>query len=1180
MVTCASCGAQNPAGKRFCGDCGVPLSLVCPGCGSENPPGKKFCGDCGLGLLDPAAAPLGSGPRPLAALSERRLVSVVFVDLVGFTSLSESRDPEEVREILTRYYDNCRRLVALYGGIVEKFIGDAVMAVWGTPIAQEDDAERAVRAGLDLVGAVAALGEELGVPSLQARAGVLTGEAAVNLAAEGEGMVAGDLVNTAARIQAVAEPGTVLVGDSTRRASDLAIAYSSFGEHLLKGKTEPVLLWRAVRVTAAVGGAQRSEALEAPFVGREREMRLVKELFHASADESCAHLVHITGIAGIGKSRLVWEFFKYLDGLAESVWWHRGRCLSYGEGVAYWALAEMVRVRARILEGENPEEAREKLAACLEEYLPDPDERAWVGPRVANLLGLQERVDSDRPDLFAAWRMFFERLADVQPVVLVFEDLQWADQGLLAFIEFLLEWSASQRLYVIACSRPELADSHPNFGRGVRNAAVIGLEPLTDSDMSRLLEGYVPGLPQELKARVLERAEGVPLYAVETVRMLLDRGLLVQTGAVYQPTGAIETLEVPETLHALVAARLDGLPAPERRLVQDACVLGKTFTKQALAALTGVAEAELDPLLSSLVRKEVLSLQLDPRSAERGQYGFLQDLLRQLAYETLSRHDRRARHLAAVTALEATLQGLEEDAPEVIAAHLVAAVAAVPDAPDVVETRARAVAALVQAGERAASLAAPEDALRQFDQAAEFAADDVHLRSELLQRAGVLALQSGDSVAARSRLELAVQLAAPDDPAASARASVALADVDVAELRLDTASNRLRAAVPTLERDGPSRELAATLASLGRMQMLRGELDEASETLERALGLAEVLGLGDVLAGALTSKGNVLVSRSRLVEARVLLQAAVDLSRAVDSPEEWLRSANNLANALEGCESYSESIAVCRELEQRARQRGDTERLVTALLGMVPSLVELGMWAEALQRIDEASSLQASRFAGGEAVSTVPLLCERGESVRAAHILEAQDWQQDTDDPELVAAHAYSSARLLRHQGRHEQARIAAERGFSLQSQVGIDRRIKGCFVEALEASLSLGELAKAGELLSWAAKLHPGQLTPTLRGESARFHARVEAMTGASGTVEANFRAAESEFADHDLAFRTAVVRLELAEWLLGQARPDDADKAITSARETFERLGAAPWLTRAVEAQSQVEVALTGRS
>ena len=302
------------------------------------------------------------------------------MDLVGFTTLSESRDAEEVRELLSSYFDTCRTLITRYGGTVEKFIGDAVMAVWGAPVATEHDAERAVRAALELVAAVAAFGDEVGAPELQARAGVLTAEAAVNLAAQGEGMVAGDMVNTASRIQSSAPPGQVYVGGSTRRATEAAVVYEDAGTFDLKGKSEPIQLFRALRVVAGAQGSLKSVGLEAPFVGRDRELRLVKELFHASADERRAHLVSVSGIAGIGKSRLSWEFYKYFDGLEQVVLYHRGRCLSYGEGVAYWALVEMLKMRARIAEDEEPLSASVKLHEVVEQFILDPEERKWAEP--------------------------------------------------------------------------------------------------------------------------------------------------------------------------------------------------------------------------------------------------------------------------------------------------------------------------------------------------------------------------------------------------------------------------------------------------------------------------------------------------------------------------------------------------------------------------------------------------------------------------------------------------------------------------------------------------------------------------------------------------------------------------------------------------------------------------------
>ena len=684
LIDCPSCGTENRPEAKFCGECGLALARACPNCGRPNDAGTRFCIECGAALADaPTAEPTApvAAPQPATPVAERRLVSVLFADLVGFTAASEGRDAEATRELLSRYFDTCRRLITLYGGTVEKFIGDAVMAVWGTPTATEDDAERAVRAALDLVAAVTALGDEAGASSLRARAAVLTGEAAVTIGAEGEGMVAGDIVNTASRIQGIAEPGQVLVGEATRRATEATIVYEDAGLHELKGKAGLVPAWRALRVVSGARGTLKSQGLEAPFVGRDRELRLIKDLFHDSESGGRAHLISVTGIAGIGKSRLAWEFYKYFDGIAQLTYWHRGRCLSYGEGVTYWALADMVRMRARIFEEEEPASARAKLQEIVVETFADEADRRFVEPRLAHLLGLEEGVGYERDDLFAAWRLFFERLSDTYPVVMSFEDMQWADDSLLDFIEYLLDSSRSSPILVLTLARPELHERRPTWGAGRRNFTSLYLEPLPADAMEELLTGLVPGLPEEVRSQILERAEGIPLYAVETVRMLLDRGLLVQEGAVYRPAAKIDALEVPETLHALIAARLDGLPPEERRVLQDAAVLGKTFTKRALAALSGLSDDALEPLLASLVRKEVLAVQADPRSPEHGQYGFLQDLVRHVAYETLSKRERHARHLAAAAHLEASFSD-EEEIVEVLASHYLDAYRELPDAED------------------------------------------------------------------------------------------------------------------------------------------------------------------------------------------------------------------------------------------------------------------------------------------------------------------------------------------------------------------------------------------------------------------------------------------------------------------------------------------------------------------
>ena len=410
--------------------------------------------------------------------------------------------------------------------------------------------------------------------------------------------------------------------------------------------------------------------------------------------------------------------------------------------MTYWALAEMVRMRAGIAEGEDDETAWSKLDAVLEGAVEDAEERAWIRPRVAQLLSLEGRSDLEQAELFAGWRLFFERLAERDSVVLVFEDMQWADAPLLEFVAYLLEWSRNHAILVVALARPGSAEAKAQWAAGIRNATTLSLEPLSTAAMEALLDGFVPGLPDDLRSQILERSEGVPLYAVETVRMLIDRGLLEQVGDEYRPTGPIDALDVPETLQALIAARLDGLAAEERSVIQDAAVLGKTFGKSALAAVSGSGDGDLDIVLAALVGKEVLSLQADPRSPERGQFSFLQDLLRQVAYETLSRRERRARHLAAAAHLEQQWQAGDEELVEIVAAHVLSALELDPKGGDASQLCKRAEALLVRAGERATSLGASENAQRYIEQALELSESPLR-RAELHERAGELAPTCG-----------------------------------------------------------------------------------------------------------------------------------------------------------------------------------------------------------------------------------------------------------------------------------------------------------------------------------------------------------------------------------------------------------------------------------------------------
>jgi class 3 adenylate cyclase/tetratricopeptide (TPR) repeat protein len=1173
-LICQNCRAENRPEAKFCQECGSPLGAVCPN-GHAVPPGARFCDECGAPVGGPGPNTATSGSAsPVTAVgraspvAERRLVSVLFADLVGFTTLSESRDAEEVRELLTRYFDTCRRIIELYGGSVEKFIGDAVMAVWGAPTAQEDDAERSVRAALDLVQAVSIIGEEVGAPDLRARAGVLTGEAAVTIGAAGQGMVAGDLVNTASRIQSVADPGSVYVGESTRRASEAAIVYEDAGSHELKGKAEPLPLWRAVRVVAGARGALKSEGLEAPFVGRDRELRTVKDLFFACAEDRKAHLLSVIGVAGIGKSRLSWEFYKYFDGLPQITWSHRGRCLAYGEGVTYWALAEMVRMRARIAEGEEQSSALAKLRATVEEHVPDEEERKWVEPRLAHLIGLEDRVAGDREDLFAAWRLFFERLADQNPTLLIFEDMHWADASLLDFIEYLLDWSRNHPIYVVTLARPEVLDHRPNWGAGKRNFTPLYLEPLPAEAMQELLSGLVPGLPEGLRRQIQERAGGVPLYAVETVRMLLDRGLLALEGSVYSPTGPIDALEVPETLQALVAARLDGLRPEERRLVQDASAMGKTFTKDGLSAIAGLSEPEVDPLLTSLVRKEILFIQADARSPERGQYGFLQDLMRRVAYDTVAKKERKAKHLAIAAYLESAWGTEEHEIVEVIASHYLEAYRAAPSEPDAAGIKTKARDTLTRAGSRAASLAASAEAQRYFEQAASLA-DDPSAQAQLVERAGEMAWTGGRAEQASAHYERAIELFdSAGQTHSSARVAAALGEAEWAEGRIDEGIARMEQAFSVLSGEEPDEDLARLAAQLGRLLWAVGRTDQASGPIEFALEVAETLRLPEVTAQALSTKANILQWRGHAEESLALATHALKVALENDISSAALRCYNNLGFAMQTMDRYQEALDVLEPAVGLARRVGNRPWEGTLVAGSIYMLILTGRWEEALARAAQilgSEDLGLIGLVGAEMLMLAQLYVNRGELTEAHNHLDILRDARASDEVQSRIGYALADAEVLRAEGRHEEALAAAEIAIAAKEELGIRHSmVKDGIVEATEAALALGRVDRVEEILGIIEGLKPGELTPYLQAQGARLGARLAAVKGEVDRVEPGFKMATGQFREMAVPFWMAVSLLEHGEWLISQQRTDEAEPLLAEAREVFERLQARPWLER----------------
>jgi class 3 adenylate cyclase/predicted ATPase len=1178
-MNCPSCGAPNEGTRKFCGQCGRGLALSCPSCGSPNAPGTKFCGECGSSLtpgVQQAPASVANAYADAQAVevvarsaAERRLVSVMFADLVGFTTLAESRDAEEVRDLLTRYFDTCRSLVARYGGTIEKFIGDAVMAVWGTPVTNEDDAERAVRAALELTEAVVALGEEVGLPTLRARAGVLTGEAAVALDATNQGMVAGDLVNTASRIQSAAQPGTVLVGDDTMHATSSAIEYEAVGPQELKGKALPINLWRAVRVVGLVGGVMRASEIEPPFTGRESELRLTKQLYHATSDERRPHLVSVIGIGGIGKSRLAWEFEKYIDGLAEDMWWHRGRCLAYGDGVAFWALAEMVRGRAGILEDEETATALPKLRATLEEHITDADERRFVEPRLAQLLGMEARGQGDQENLFSAWRIFFERLADTAPTILLIEDLHWADDALLDFIEYLLDWSRDRPIFILTTARPELLERRPTWGAAKRSFTSLFLEPLTAPQLERLLEGAVTGLPAELRAQILERSEGIPFYAVETVRMLIDRGLLARKGSAYHPTAPIETLDVPSSLQALIAARLDHLSAEERRVLQDASVLGRTFTVPGVQAVSGLGEEELRAMLGSLVRKEMLTLRTDPLSPERGQYGFLQDLVRRVAYDMMSRRDRRPRHLAAADHLISVAGEEDEDVIEVIASHLLDAYQSAPDAADATAVRARAHESQVRAGERAASLGANQAAQRYFERAATLVDDEV-VQAELIERAGLMAANgarieeaSGLFEDARRRFDDAGEVHA------SARVSARSAETMWDLGRLRDGLTIMDEAFELLSEDAPDADLAQLAAQIGRFAFFFGDSDVGSKRIEAALAIAEELDLPEVYSQALNTKALILGSRGRLRESRALLREALAVAVEHDKPSAAMRAHNNLADFMCQDDRYAEAqrhiddgLALARRVGNRYWEQ--------VFLGFIYPRYALGAWSEALASMDELGGwdehIQARvAFTQGFVAFGVGIRIHQGDGDAADRLLSSFSILADSADVQERAEYDTALAIKRSAEGDHAGARETAEVAMKAGSELGPDDyRVTESRVVAIHAAIALNDLDGAEAMIANSGVDRPGQRRHFQLAHAMRARAAIETARGETAGVEDARKGAIGLFREIDYPFWTAITQYEHAAWLREQGRTADAEPFVADARVIFTGLGAQPWLDR----------------
>ncbi|MGZ4419641.1 MAG: adenylate/guanylate cyclase domain-containing protein, partial [Gaiellaceae bacterium] len=668
---------------------------ACPNCGEENPERARFCWACGTAIDEP----------PRSAAEERKIVSVLFVDLVGFTAASEHADPEDVRARLRPYHGRVKQEIERFGGTVEKFVGDAVMAVFGAPIAHEDDAERAVSSALRILAAIDELNDEQPDLELAVRGAVNTGEAMVTLSArpaEGEGMVAGDVVNTAARLQQHAPVGSIVVSESTYRATRQLFEYEQLEPVQAKGKAKALSLWQVLAARRRFG-VDVEPIVQTPLIGRDDDLALLQSTYARTLREVSTQLVTIMGEPGVGKTRLTAEFRRWVDDQPEIVFWRQGRSLPYGEGITYWALGEMIKAQAGILESDTPDQAAAKLDVAVDEVAADDEERDWLRSSLAPLVGASDLVaSSERDETFTAWRRFVEGVAAQRPLILVFEDLHWADDALLAFVEHLVDWTAGVPLLVLCTARPELYENHPGWGGGKRNSNTISLSPLGADETARLLAALLHKavLPAETQALLLEQAGGNPLYAEEFVRMLTDQGLITEGGEL-----VAEDVRVPDTVQALIAARLDTLTPERKALLHDASVVGKVFWTGAVAAMADRDDVVVRSGLHELSRKELVRAARTSSVKDQTEYSFWHALVRDVAYSQIPRTERARKHVAAAEWIEHMAGERFRDQAELLAHHYERALelnrAAGVEPGDLVESARRF---LVLAGDRAMSL--------------------------------------------------------------------------------------------------------------------------------------------------------------------------------------------------------------------------------------------------------------------------------------------------------------------------------------------------------------------------------------------------------------------------------------------------------------------------------------------
>ena len=1066
----------------------------------------------------------------MRAGEERKIVTVLFADLVDSTANADERDPEHVRAAVRPQVARMREELEHFGGTFEKYVGDAVMAVFGAPIAHEDDPERAVRAALAIRDALPGV-----------RVAVATGEAVVSLAAApgtGEGIATGDVVNTAFRIEEAAAPETVLVGESTYRATRAAIEYGERRLLQARGKAEPVVVYEALRATADLRASSEGPPL-APLVGRKEELSLILDTLARARRDRTVQLVTLTGIPGIGKSRLVWELQRALESEPGLVTWRRGRCLPYGDGVTFWALGEMVKAQAAILETDDAATAQTRLRRAVRDLIADPSEAEWVEGHLRPLLALDAPVGERREEAFAAWRRLIEALAEWGTLVLVFEDLHWADEGLLDFLDHLADWATNTPLVLLCTARPELRDRRPSWGARA-NAATIALPPLSDAETGALV-GYLLRqtlVPAELQQALLARAEGNPLYAEEFVRMLVDRGFLFRNGGGWQLREG--ELPLPESVQGIIAARIDALPADEKLVLHDAAVIGRGFWSGGVAALAGVDRDEVERTLRLLEQKELTRRLATSTVAGELQYSFRHALVRDVAYGQIPHAERTRRHLLAAAWIESL--GRREDHAETLAHHYLAALEyADAGGQDLASFAREARAALREAGERALSLSAFATAARFFEGALGLWPQTDGERPVLLFCLGK-ALSRSATPDERVLEEARDALLAAGDLERAAECDVIIGELLWRSGRHEQAFEHMNAGVERLKGRPASYSRAYALSTLSRFQIAADEAESAVQLARAAMEIAEELELDDLRAHTLNTVG---VARATRGDRGGLtdLERSIEIALRANSPES-IRGYFNLGSMQANFGDLREAAGLHARARSLAERYGDAAWTDWLEAEQVYQHYWAGEWDEALalaeRLLGKARAGTSGRLELDGALVRGWIALARGDVEAALTDADrAYAFSRVANDPQnLYPALAFRARTLLAADQSVEAARSLEE----LLASLAATPSLPSFWV--FDVAVALSKLGRGAELA------HATRATPATRWLDA-----------AIAYAEGNLVGAAETCAEIGALPEEAYARLAAADLALADDRRDEAEAQLAAALDFYRRVGAASY-------------------